>query len=135
MPRRHLSLLELLIAIALLTMVLLALFGSLFSSDRLRTFTRERTAAGLRAVSVIEEVAATPWDALPARSGETFPVRVETHGGGWRLEPPAGLAEPGLVTVVDAASPDLRQIRVSVRWRSRVGGEGRFEMTTLVARH
>lgn len=135
MHRRTLSLLELLIATALLSVVLLSLFGSLFSSDRLRTLTRERTAAGLRAVSMLEEVAASDWDALPGRSGETFEVAVETGNGGWQLEPPAGLPAPGLVTVVDAASPDLRQIRVSVRWSSRAGGESRFEMCTLVARH
>lgn len=133
--RAGLTLLELFVALGIFSVVALGLVSAILGADRLRTFSRERAAAGLAAASRVEEVLASDWEALPARSGETFPVAIEGQAGSWALTPLAGDPEPGLVTISDGASPDLRRVRVTVRWRSRAGGEGRVELSTLVARH
>lgn len=130
-----LTLVELFIALAILGVVTLGLVSSIVTADRLRTFSRERAAAGLAATSQVEAVLASEWDDLLARSGEGFPVQVESEAGVWQLSPLEGEPAPGRVTVSDAASPDLRQVQVTVRWRSRAGGEGVVTLGTLVARH
>lgn len=133
--RAGLTLLELFIALAILGVVSLGLVSSITTADRLRFFSRERAAAGLAATGQLEDVLATRWDDLLARSGESFPVAVESEVGTWQLTPLEGEPGPGRVTVGDATRPDLRQVQVTVRWRSRAGGEGVVTLRTLIARH
>ncbi|MGE0709244.1 MAG: prepilin-type N-terminal cleavage/methylation domain-containing protein [Planctomycetota bacterium] len=135
MQRGHgLTLLELVVAVSLLTVVLLAFAGALLQGAALDAFTAERSAATAAGMSELEAVVAEPWELQPAQDGRTFEVWVTTESGPRALPPAASLAQPGRVSVVDLAAPDLRRVAVSVRWRSRSGADAALELETWVTR-
>ncbi|MGE0709252.1 MAG: hypothetical protein AB7N76_27170 [Planctomycetota bacterium] len=134
------TLLELVVAASVLTVVLLALFSSLLQCAALDALSAEQTVVTDRATSVLEGVLAEPWDSQLAHDGETFQVDVETESGSYQLPPagslPAGsLAMPGRVEVTDLPVQDLRRIAVIVRWRSRTGADTSLSFSTWASKH
>jgi Tfp pilus assembly protein PilV len=133
--RRSLTLLELLIAISVLVVILLAFASALFQGAALDALSVERTAAMNQALCTLEDVTAEPWASLLARNGETFDVNMHTGAATYPLPPGGALAKPGSVVVVDLANANLRRVEVTVTWRSRTGGDVTVSLVTLVSSH
>ncbi|RMG10413.1 MAG: hypothetical protein D6731_17465 [Planctomycetota bacterium] len=131
------SLLEVLFAMGVLATVLLALASIVHSSSRLDQVSRERILAYQAAASRLELVLGEPWDTLLARNGETFTITGELPSGNVaeRLRAGGGRTAPGLVTVSETGTPDLRRVEVSVLWRSDLGKDLEVRLETLVAKH
>lgn len=132
---RGTTLVELVVAVAVATVALLAFFGALTSSASLDRHTRERTHAQHRATTVLEDLLARPWDDLGAQDGQLFDVPVEVEPGKVVLLAPApGQARAGTISVTPWGSTGLRRVLVVVRWRSGVGAPAELRLDTLVGR-
>jgi len=133
--QRGTTLIELVVAVAVATVALLAFFGALTSSAGLDRHTRERTHAQLRAHTVVEDLLARPWDDLAAQYGQLFDVPVEVEPGKVVLLTPApGSARAGSISVTPWGTTGLRRVLVVVRWRSGVGAPAELRLDTLVGR-
>lgn len=138
------TILEILVSASILVVALFALFSALLGGQTVTGQSRERAQAALQAASRLEEVMALSWDDLgalittpPAPQDVQFDVTPATTV---KLKPVAGQTKAMFVTVVNTALPDLRQVRVRVRWRSSVGGangssDADLNMYALIAKH
>lgn len=138
-PGRSFSLLELIVAVAVLATALLGLMGVVTGSNRVNALSRERTQALTAAITHMDQALAEDWASLTSGAwappaGQPFDVAVETGAGAILLRPAAGRARVGLVTVTPTSSPDLRLVEVSARWRSAAGQDLELTLHSLVAR-
>lgn len=132
---RGTTLIELVVAVAVATVALLAFFAALTSSASLDRHTRERTHAQLRAQTVLEDLLARPWEDLGAQHGQRFDVPVEVEPGKVVLLAPApGSPRAGEIFVTPWGSTGLRRVLVVVRWRSGAGAPAELRLDTLVGR-
>lgn len=132
---RNLSLLELLLAIAILAVVLLSFASTLVLSASMDAVSRERGAATEAAMSRMDEVLALAWDDMPAQSGQTFEVSLNRDGATALLAPAGAMPKPGQVLVEDLPMSDFRRITVLVRWHSKVNSDLEVVLRTHVAKH
>jgi type II secretory pathway pseudopilin PulG len=131
--RSGVTLVELVVALGVATIALLAFFGALYSSSSLDRHTRERSVAMARAQTTLEDLLGRSWDDLGLQDGKTFPVPFEVQPGQVVQLPPApGLAEPGAIEVKPWGTTGLRRVRVTVRWRSNGNGVGELHLETLI---
>lgn len=130
-----LSLLEILIAVVLLSLGLLGMFSALLGGQQVDALSREKTHALHAANTQMDEALASTWATLSSRNNTTFDVTFATAGGTSSLKTAADRSKPGLVTVSDTAKADLRRVEVSVKWTSRIGSEVEIVLRSLVARH
>ncbi len=134
-PRLGWTLIEVVVALGLLVVLLLGLAAALTSARSVDALARERLHATLRASSIMDELAATPWAQLPARDGLTFDVTTDGDAGAHDLLPGGGRARAGLVELEVADGRDLVRARVSVVFRSRAtGSDVRVELVSLLGR-
>ena len=131
---RQLSLLELLVAIAILSLVLLSFASTLVLSASMDAVARERTAATEAAMSEMDEVLALAWDDMPAKHNEEFDVSL-TRDGATLLPPATALTRPGQILVEDLPVTDLRRVTVRVRWHSKINSDLEVALQTHVSVH
>jgi len=125
---------ELIVAMAILTVAILGVLAALRSSQSLDAYTRERSQVTSAARTSLEEVLARDWDTLSASGHEEFDVEVETPSGPILLKPPDGRARVGLVTTTEVTS-ELLQIEVSAQWQSVIGEDVGIVLRSMVSRH
>ena len=130
---RELSLLELLVAIAILSLVLLSFASTLVLSASMDSVARERSAATEAAMSEMDEVLALAWDDMPTKHDDEFDVSL-TRDGATLLVPAGALTRAGQVQVEDLVT-DLRRVTVRVRWRSKINSDLEVVLQTHVAAH
>jgi type II secretory pathway pseudopilin PulG len=134
--REALTLVEILFALAVLSILLLGVFATLATAQKASIMARERAAASESCFRQLDLVLANPtFDAVADTSG-VFEVEYDTGRGGVHLaaaadpyptelesvRPPASHDKPG--TVVTVRDPDgdgsagVLEVRVTVAWRS-----------------
>jgi prepilin-type N-terminal cleavage/methylation domain-containing protein len=148
---RGLTLIEVVVATGVLSIVLTSMFGTLGGFQRAETMTRERQAAAQAAFRQLDLVGASSFSSLSGWNGAAFDVRyndtllpaasvpINTGGDADRC---------GRVVVVDVdldgdgaaedydgdSTADLVEIRVQCAWRSVDGSDASFEAVTRRSR-
>ncbi len=150
--REALTLIEVVIAVAILSVILLGMFSAIASAQQADRLTREHAAVSEAAFNVMDEMltGGVPEDGDPARVLQ-FPVTINTGRGQVDLLParsfptdlwtlagataPAPVTEPGVAVAYikvdgDAANTDLMEVRVLVAWQSADGSDQRVELVS-----
>lgn len=138
--RRHrsgMSLLEIVVAMGILVIVLLALVSATLSSQQVDALAQERHYVAQAAATRLDDVLSEAWDDLPTRNGETFDIGGENEVGQFSSIVPTATTrtQAGLVTVSSAPTADMLIVEVSVAWHSVVGNDIEYSVSTLVAKH
>ena len=124
------TLIEVLIATAIMVSVLGALVYGLSQSSNLVETTRNQDIAFNAAQDKLEEIA-HHIDRIATYDNQDFPI--EDVAGNDLLTAPANQAEAGVVTVTDVVAGELYDVAVTVTWIQRGGRQiSRILTTTLV---
>lgn len=138
--RRGFTLLEVVLALGVLSVLLIGLFSCLASSMRVDGLTREHQAASEAAAGQLDVYLTDP--ALTFQDAEAY-FDVPSKVGGAVLAPPAPLppgwtqARAGRVELrlnPDGLGSDLLRVSVSVAWRAADGTAQRVDLVSLRTR-
>lgn len=150
--RDGLTLVEIVMAVAVLSIFLVGMFATLANAQLADVLTRERAAASEAAFTMLDTVMTSDFDLMANRSlafdvefdtgrsgaqprlapARTFPTDVWTSMG---QTPPATITTPGVVVTRtgvdgDPGNADLMEVRVMVAWRASDGTDQRIDVTT-----
>lgn len=153
-PRRHdreFTLVEIVVATALLAILILGLSVTMTASNSSETWSREQQAASEAAFAQLDLVRSTPIDSIQTNGGgdvAAYAFDVPYHG--INLKPAAAAFEPlnaapnagrpGHVRVIDRGDydgdgrQDLYEVQVVVAWRSLKLGNQRLVVSSMVTR-
>lgn len=150
-PRGGLTLVEIVMACAVLSIVLLGMFGAMNSSQRADVLTRERAAAAEACHAMLDSMLTGAVPGAGSVLEVQFPVSYDTGNGSVPLDPAvnypsdpwtfSGTAQPTMTVAgiamaktgvnigdtVNEANDDLCEVRVLVAWRSADGTDQRIE--------
>ncbi len=127
------SLLELMVAVVVLAIGLLALLGSMTFAVRLSRATRETNAASFTLVSVMEDIAGTPFDDIT----EKFPDGQEvTKIGGVEITGSDyyKLQDQTVIVNHQELEPGILEVTAIIIWRSGTGLLQTMRLTSVATR-
>lgn len=133
MGQRGWSLVEVMVAVAVLAIGLLALLGSMAYAVRLSRVTREINAANFTLVSVMEDIAGTPYDDIE----EEFPNGQEvTEIGGIEITGSDYYKLQDQVVIVNHRQMEegILEVRATITWRTGTGRDQSMSLTTVRTR-
>ncbi|KPJ61735.1 MAG: hypothetical protein AMS15_05890 [Planctomycetes bacterium DG_23] len=131
--QRGWSLVEVMVAVAVLAIGLLALLGSMAYAVRLSRVTREINAANFTLVSVMEDIAGTPYDDIE----EEFPNGQEvTEIGGIEITGSDYYKLQDQVVIVNHRQMEegILEVRATITWRTGTGRDQSMSLTTVRTR-
>jgi len=121
------------VAVAVLAIGLLALLGSMAYAVRLSRVTREINAANFTLVSVMEDIAGTPYDDIE----EEFPNGQEvTEIGGIEITGSDYYKLQDQVVIVNHRQMEegILEVRATITWRTGTGRDQSMSLTTVRTR-
>lgn len=150
--RDGLTLVEIVIAVAILSVFLVGMFATMASAQRADVLTRERTAASEAAFTMLDTIMTSDFDLMSNRT-LTFNVEFDTGRAGtqpflapaasfptdvwtsWGQTAPTTFPTAGVVVTRtgvdgDAGNTDLMEVRVMVAWRAFDGTDQRLDVTS-----
>ena len=113
-PKNGFTLLEIMVALAIVATALVTLLGSHLTSLNMAQKHKEQSQIAMLGRMKMEEVATIPYDSLVGDSGDFAPEHPEV---GWEIE------------VEDAEIENLKEVKVIIKMPDR-----EFELETLIAR-
>ena len=126
------TLVEVMVALAILGIEALALMTLLVSCQGLESVTHETALAVNEARRVLEGIRYREYAQIDETNvAPTFDV----SQGGMTLTPQAGQAQCGSVSITEDAGAGVKDITVVVSWRSITGGNRRIQLACQVSDH
>ena len=130
--REAFTIIEAVVAFAVLSIAALALLLVHISCTTLESLNHESTMALNEARRHVEEIRQMPFDQIDqANVDDTFDV---SHGD-TVLAAVSGQAHCGSVTILPEDGDGMKEISVTVQWRSISGGERRIQLACQVCDH
>lgn len=153
--REGLTLVEIIMAVGVLSIFLVGMFATMASAQRADVLTRERAAASEAAYTMLDTIMTSDFDAVSDRTlafnvefdtgraggqpfltpAQSFPTDIWTAMG---QTAPTSFATAGVAVTragvedfaSDTENPDLMEIRVMVAWRAADGSDQRIDVTS-----
>ena len=132
--RRGLTLVEVFVALAVLAIGALAMVTSFISSTTLDQISNETSMALNEVRRVMEEIVRLPFDDID-QYNPYIPVVFDVSQGAVLLNPVIGEQHCGSVTISPEDGNGMKEVVVTVVWRSTSGGERRLQIARQVADH
>jgi prepilin-type N-terminal cleavage/methylation domain-containing protein len=130
--RRGLSLLEIMIALAILAVALSGIISATLHGQTMQDLNRQLDLARAACVSKMEELRARNWDTIVTLYGG-LPNANNRFGVPGLRPPPAVAANQMGVVTLDVTNANLLEVRVRVDWQSQKGVR-KYETSMLVTR-
>jgi prepilin-type N-terminal cleavage/methylation domain-containing protein len=125
---RGLTLLEVIIALAVLAAALFAIFSMILHTMQAKESMRELAVAKEAAAAKIEEIKSQSWANIPGFATGSVPLPVAG------LTDPAGPSGQGRCTItIDTTNQEVYQVAVRIEWKGSAG-QRTYEMTNLIAK-
>ncbi|MFH0963021.1 MAG: type II secretion system protein [Planctomycetota bacterium] len=130
--QRAFTLIEVMVAIVILSIAALAFISAHLASVNLQGASRETALALNEARRAIEDIRSRPYAEITQAN---VPATFDVAQGSSSLTPAQGASHCGSITVSPENANGMKEILVTVRWRSISGNERHIELACQVCDH